>query len=400
MATTAPPTAASSATTLDNSEASATTDLYRAAVGTVSTDYYQRIFTRFESADRAGISWNWAAALLTFNWMAFRQLWGAALTYVGALVASAILVFGIGRLVFQFSQELEWGLLAALGLLYVVLPGVFGNALLHAACRKRMARALSANTTVPEACTMLQREAPTRRRAAVLAILNVALFGGAVAAFLSLPDTSSLPLRTSKMEEARNQVLGKVTDLATRAAAPTAPAASAAASPASAPLATASAPSATRSAQGLVQAETKIPEKVASAPVASAPIAPASATANQPVRDASRMAAEIPKPAAAAKAEIPAVKPAIKPPEKPVTPVKPQDKNFYVNVGLFADENNARNAHTKLVDAGLAALKQDVRGPKGKFTRVRVGPLETLAEAETTAEKIRALGLEAIVLPP
>ncbi len=71
-----------------------------------------------------------------------------------------------------------------------------------------------------------------------------------------------------------------------------------------------------------------------------------------------------------------------------------------MNVGLFADENNARNAHTKLVDADLPALKQEVRGPKGKFTRVRVGPFETMAEADTAAEKIRTLGLDAIVLAP
>jgi cell division septation protein DedD len=346
MATSAPPAIPSNTTTLDKSNASATTDLYRAAVGVVSTDYYQRIFNRFETSERAGASWNWAAALLTVTWMAFRQLWGAALVYVGGLVAAALLVFGIGRLVFDYSREMEWGLLAALGTVSVVLPGVLGNALLHAASRKRMARALSANATVPEACAMLRREAPSRKRAALLGALNLALLGAAMALYLNLPDASGLPLRTSKMDQARNQVLGKVTDLATRAAAPASPAASAAASTPSAPQNIAPAPSATRAAQGLAQYE-----------------APAQA-------------------------------------DKPTPPAYIQKSKFYVNVGLFADENNARNAHTKLVDAGLPALQQDVKGTKGKFTRVRVGPLETLAEAETAAEKVRTLGLEAIVLHP
>lgn len=73
---------------------------------------------------------------------------------------------------------------------------------------------------------------------------------------------------------------------------------------------------------------------------------------------------------------------------------------FVVNVGLFADENNARNAHTKLVDAGLPAYQQAVKGPRGRFTRVRVGPFDTEVEAQTAAEKIQALGLDAMVAKP
>ena len=76
-------------TSLDRSESSSTMDLYRAAIGPVNTAYYEALFTRFEASDRAGPSWNWTAALLTFNWMAFRQLWGAALAYIGALVGAS-----------------------------------------------------------------------------------------------------------------------------------------------------------------------------------------------------------------------------------------------------------------------------------------------------------------------
>jgi cell division protein FtsN len=73
---------------------------------------------------------------------------------------------------------------------------------------------------------------------------------------------------------------------------------------------------------------------------------------------------------------------------------------FMVNVGLFADENNARNAHTQLTDAGLPASQQAVKGPRGRFTRVRVGPYETVAQAQTAADKIQALGLDAMVVKP
>ena len=97
----------SDATELDRSEESSTTSLYRAAIGPIGTGFYLPIFNRFEAADRGGISWNWPASLATLNWLAFRKLWSAALAYAGAAVGLALLVFGIGRLVFRFSEPIE-----------------------------------------------------------------------------------------------------------------------------------------------------------------------------------------------------------------------------------------------------------------------------------------------------
>ncbi len=70
-----------------------------------------------------------------------------------------------------------------------------------------------------------------------------------------------------------------------------------------------------------------------------------------------------------------------------------------VNVGLFAQENNARNALTQLTDAELPASTQTVRTNQGTRTRVRVGPFDTLAEADRAADKIRTMGLDAQVAP-
>lgn len=75
------------------------------------------------------------------------------------------------------------------------------------------------------------------------------------------------------------------------------------------------------------------------------------------------------------------------------------DKRFIVNVGLFADENNTRNAYTKLNDAGLNVLSNEITSKKGKLTRIRVGPFPTQAEADRAAEKIRSLKLDAVVVP-
>jgi cell division protein FtsN len=150
---------------------------------------------------------------------------------------------------------------------------------------------------------------------------------------------------------------------------------------------------------------------VAPAPVVGKPAQSKAAAASAPkVAAPAAPKAVAPAPAAAAVAK-PAARPA-KAPEStapvgklPGASAKPpssatKEETFHVNVGLFADENNARNAHTKLLDAGLASVSQEMSTAKGKRTRVRVGPFVTRTEADTAADKIRALGLDAIVIQP
>lgn len=77
------------------------------------------------------------------------------------------------------------------------------------------------------------------------------------------------------------------------------------------------------------------------------------------------------------------------------------DGKHLVNVGLFAQEANASNAMAKLKEANLPAYTEEIRSPtKGKLTRVRVGPFTSQADAEAAAVKIRALGLDAMLLRP
>ena len=98
---------ASATTSLDRSDGSAVEALSRAALGPVHPDYYLPVFARFESAGRASPSWNWAACLCTFNGMLFRQLWGAALVYAGAVAGLALVLFGFARLVMDFSETAQ-----------------------------------------------------------------------------------------------------------------------------------------------------------------------------------------------------------------------------------------------------------------------------------------------------
>ena len=70
---------------------------------------------------------------------------------------------------------------------------------------------------------------------------------------------------------------------------------------------------------------------------------------------------------------------------------------YYINVGLFAEEANARKAQARLLNEGLPAFRQTLATAKGQRIRVRVGPYTTTKEATAAAAQIRALQLEAVV---
>lgn len=206
-------TAIPDVTSLDRFEGSATTLLYRAAIGPINTDYYLPIFTRFEAADRAGPSWNWAASLCTLNWLVFRRLWMAALVYAGAVIAAAVMVFGLGGLWFEFSNSVAMGLLLALAGLGFGLPGVFGNALLHAESRKKMAHALAASDTLAQASAMLNRQASSRRNLVWLILANLLFAAAAAGVYLAFSGAARSPLAGPKVAEVRNVAVGRATDL-------------------------------------------------------------------------------------------------------------------------------------------------------------------------------------------
>lgn len=412
---------------LDRSNGTSTIDLYRAALGPVRTDYYLKAFTRFDAAGKAGLSWNVVAALLTLNWMAFRKLWGAALAYVGAITFATLLLFGIGRLVLQWTDEAQWSLLGLEVLLAVVVPGLLGNGWLYAACTKRVEAALAVTATVEEACALLAKQAPGRNRMGVIAAVNVALIAAVAGMVTSWPHSAAVSPDAARTDGARAVVSGPV-QIGLVAKAPAVAAstpqalASAPAMAASAPVIAASAPQATAS---MPKAAASAPAPVASAPapVASAPATVASAPATPEKRESlpekphklskaeKRLAAKekaaieaIAKATTKAKTTPAAVakepaKTASKSTAKPEI-ASPESSQYLINVGLFADENNALNAYTKLKDAGLPAISQPVKSSKGPRTRVRVGPFETEAEADRAAESIRAMQLEAQVLKP
>ncbi|MDM7942805.1 MAG: SPOR domain-containing protein [Hydrogenophaga sp.] len=330
---------------------SATTALYRAALGPVNLDRYLRVFAGFDEAGRAGPGWNWAAALLTLNWLVFRQLWGVALVYVAAVEGLALLVLGLGRDGLARPSPLEWGLLGAIVLLGCLIPGLYGNAWLHADARRRMTRAVREARTVREACDTLARRASTRRRLAGLAVINVLLVAAALGAYSGLSRWM-----------ADQQVSPEVT--APRDAVPE-PVTPAVADPVPLPVA--------------------VPDPVPSAPVAEP--APAEPPPPEPVS----------APAPVPPAEVSSGSPQGAEAALPAPTRAAALAGFSINVGLFADATNADRVHTRLLDAGLPAYIQVVDFPNGQRTRVRVGPFASRALADEAALRIRALGFEAQV---
>ena len=93
---TEPAASADTAASLDSSPAMAMPTLHRAVIGPIGNDYYLPIFSRFEAAGEATLSWNWSACVYNLNWMIFRGLWGAALVFAGSLLGLALLLVALG----------------------------------------------------------------------------------------------------------------------------------------------------------------------------------------------------------------------------------------------------------------------------------------------------------------
>ena len=437
------------AMSLDSPSDNAMTALSRLALGPVNTDYYLAVFERFDSTGRTTTTWNWAACLATLNWMVFRQLWGAALVYVAAAEGLALIVFGIGRSFLNWPPGVELGVLGAFAVLAFAVPGLYGNAILYADIRKRIARALAASRTVPEACALLEKQASSRKRLQMVVLANGVLGVAALIAYLvwSPSDTKPLALEPAvtvaqataaataasatapaASAPARPQAAGQVASTAApmpEAAPEPAPVAESRPDPAPASTPAPAAAAAKASAAPKASASTAPPATVTPPPAepapsarpASAPASKAAASAPAPAKTAtpaaSARASATPSPAASA-ASTPAPRreaaasraSAATKPKAPASATAAADKplptvgaaaGYYINVGLFAEEANARKTQARLLNEGLPAFRQELDGAKGRRIRVRVGPYDSRAQADAAAESIRAMALDAVV---
>lgn len=346
----APPAFAADAATAAPGRPDDSTDLigtlHRVAIGATGSAHYPARFEVFEALGRTRTGWNWAAALLTLGWMAYRRLWGAALVYLGVVEGLVLLWFAGLRAWLQPLWSVEAGLGLALLLLSCGIPGLWGDALVYADVRKRTLHALEAAPTLAQARAQLVRQAPTRRRLQALIAIGTALA-------LTLLAAARWQTGTVQPPPARHR---------TTAPAP-APA------PAAAPPATA------LPATPLPPAASQPPAEPATPPPVTQPVpqpaprpAPSTVSRAAPMRRATAS-----------------------------TPQTLESQLYYINVGVFAEAANAQKVQQRLRGADLPLVVQSVDTNAGERIRVRAGPFAQAQEADAAAERIRGLGLEAVV---
>lgn len=126
------------------------------------------------------------------------------------------------------------------------------------------------------------------------------------------------------------------------------------------------------------------------------PAAPETATPNAAAQAAATSAETMP-PASTAVSSAPATDATAPPLADNTATTVGTAPGYYINVGVFADEANARKAQARLLNEGLPAFRQEFFAAQRRRVRVRVGPFERRDDAEAAAVSVRALGLEAVV---
>ena len=369
--------------------------LYRATIGARAQDYYLRHFARFDGEGRAGTSWNWAAYWSTINWMIYRRMWGWALAYVAAVVGSVLLIFGVGKLVLDYSDTSAILLFLLLLTAAFVVPGLYANAWYYTHVNQKITAVLRNVPEVKDAATVLADGAPDSRRLLWLGAGNAVVLALALAVANWIHDSENALPQIAAHEERLPATSGL---LQPRVSAPVARA-SAPVAVASAPLAQASAPASTSGAAQAAASVTPAPAQVASAPAVvtqagQSPMVPAvdrSPTRAAPVSVAAAPVEAAPAPVAAASAAAPRPAPRASAP-RAVRHV------WVIQVGAYAQESNARNALAQVQALGLDAGAESFDSPKGRLMRVRVGPFTRQAEAEQAALRIKTLNLPVLVI--
>jgi cell division septation protein DedD len=372
--------------------------LYRAAIGPRGQDYYLRQFARFDADGKAGTSWNWAAYWGTVNWMAYRRMWGWALAYVAAVLGLALLIFGVGKLVLDYSQTTAWLLFLLLLTLAFVVPGLYANAWFYTHLNEKITAALRGTPELKDAATRLAAQAPDQRRLWLLGLGNAVVLAVVLSVLNWLQGSdSALPQLAAREERLQSAV-------------PRPAAAPAVAAPASAPVpaasvAVATAASAPAAAPASPASDVAEP---AVAVAASAPIAAQPAVVSTPLllpavdRSTAVAARPVPAPAPAQAAPRADSVTGAAPAAAGSRPASVRPRPVYVwviQVGAYAEDGNVKNALAQVQALGLEAGAESFdAGAKGRLTRVRVGPFARQAEAEQAALRIRSLNLPVLVI--
>jgi cell division septation protein DedD len=366
--------------------------LYRAALGPVNAGHYLALFERFDANGRAGLVWNPAAGFFTPGWLVFRRLWVLAAGYAALVVVLLMLGRGMGPLLASWPTGVVVGLKGSLLLLLVVVPGMTGNAILHAHTRQRVERAKAGAPSLGDACVALAEDAPSWNS------LKAVLVGGAVAAVglvasVVLSTRSEAPpvegssagaLETRAVQASAAPVLVDPRVAKAEMEKPATP--------------SASLPEITETV-ALPVPTARLPAPVEAEPEPTVIEKPAAAPAPTPEPSPPVQAPKPREPVPATKTR-PASQPAVPSPKPQPATAETAASSFAINVGVFGDPANAARVMAQLKAAKLPAYAQAFDGAKGPLTRVRVGPFANSDQATAAAQRIRSLGLDAVVFKP
>ncbi|HVR48121.1 MAG TPA: SPOR domain-containing protein, partial [Pseudorhodoferax sp.] len=302
--------------------------LYRAALGPDPQDHYLRRFQARDAGTRTQACWHWGACACAPAWLAWRGLFGLAALWACAALLGGLLVLGLARLVFGAGSAALGALVLALLALASLGWGWGAEALYHRVSNRRIVQAVQSQASVAAACAQLQRSQPgaLRRWAAMLA------WGAAVLALLA---GLGQALRAS------------VPDPVSAAAQRTATAATAA-KPMSAPAA--ASPDA---APAPAPAPAPEPAPVAALPQPQPEPEPSSPVQPMPTPEAAPAAPTAPDTRSAAATPVPAPPPASPPASR--ASATADGARYAVQIGIFAQPDNARDALARLRAAGFSA---------------------------------------------
>ena len=112
----------------------------------------------------------------------------------------------------------------------------------------------------------------------------------------------------------------------------------------------------------------------------------------KPATDATVNTAAVKKVASTAEKSEPVVKPA------PAV-VDTAKKGFAVQLGVFADADNAKQTIAKMKDAKLPVFSESVPIKSGTATRIRVGPFATREKADSALAEVKLAGSDGKIVP-
>lgn len=348
-----------------------TAELYKAAIGPRGQDYYLRHFLKFDADGRVSATWHWPACCATLNWLVFRKMWDWALAYGAVLLGLALVIFGVGKLLFNYSDSTGLLLLLLFLTAAFVLPGLYANAWYYTSCSKKISAALRNTAEVKDACHVLAGQASTKKRWFGLTAANVA-----VLALLA----SGMPFVLNSDQEGAHLAQTKKVTLADGFLTVAVPPA---------------VDKTTEQAVVQVAAHAAVKAELSAVPVTPPQPEPLQVAAANTDKQTSAVTQN--KPVAVATDARSKTRPV-----RADSDVKPKavaaKRQWFVQVGAFAKETNAQNVRVKVEATGLQSTAEQSDTPNGRLIRVRAGPFESKADAEKAALQIKALDLPAVLV--